>query len=148
MPISLSFVFRRRPENLAFDLIYGVVVAMFLAAYVLWDRRYRRRWQDHRSRNWKRIDGQFDEGEVITMEKARSKTVAGYEVWLGYDYEAEGERVGVFTLPRESREDADAALTALANQRIVVRVDPRNPDRSFVSEDDLAALLPARRPQK
>jgi hypothetical protein len=68
-----------------FDLLYGGVALTFLAGSVLWDRRYRRGWQNYRSRNWKRIDGRFDEGEVITMRKARSKSIAGYEVWLGYD---------------------------------------------------------------
>jgi hypothetical protein len=121
-----------------FDLLYGGVVLTFLAGSVLWNRRYRRRWQNYRSRNWKRIDGRFDEGEVITMRKARSKSIAGYE--------AKGEQVGVFRLPRKSKDDADAALSTLAHQRIVVWVDPDNPDRSFVSDDDLIALLPVRRP--
>jgi hypothetical protein len=76
---------------------------MFLAATVLWDRRYRRRWLNYRSRNWKRIEGLFDEGEVITMKKGRSQDIAGYEVWLGYDYEAEEEQVGVYRLPRKTR---------------------------------------------
>jgi Protein of unknown function (DUF3592) len=146
MAILILFLFRRRPENGMFDLLYGGVVLTFLAGSVLWDRRYRRRWQNDRSRNWKRIDGRFDEGEIITMRKARSKSIAGYEVWLGYDYEAEGEQVGVFRLPRKSKDDADAALSTLAHQRIVVRVDPDNPDRSFVSDDDLIALLPVGRP--
>ena len=80
------------------------------------------------------------------VRKARSKSIAGYEVWLGYDYEAEAEQVGVFRLPRKSKDGADAALSTLAHQRIVVRVDPDNPDRSFVSDDDLIALLPVGRP--
>jgi hypothetical protein len=146
MAILILLLFRHRPENGMFDLLYGGVVLTFLAGSVLWDRRYRRRWQNYRSRNWKRIDGRFDEGEVITMRKARSKSIAGYEVWLAYDYEAEGERVGVFRLPRKSKDDADAALSTLAHQRLVVRVNPDNPDRSFVSDDDLIALLSVRRP--
>jgi hypothetical protein len=146
MSILILLVFRHRPESLAFDLIYGGVVYTLLAAYLLWDRRYRRGWQNYRSRNWKRIDGRFDEGEVITMRKTRSKSIAGYEVWLGYDYEAGGEEVGVFRLPRKSKDDADAALSTLAHQRIVVLVDPANPDHSFFSDDDLIALLPVRHP--
>jgi hypothetical protein len=146
MAILILLLFRHRPEDGMFDFLYGGVVLTFLAGSVLWDRRYRRRWQNYRSRNWKRIDGRFDEGEVITMRRARSKSIAGYEVWLGYDYEAGGEQVGVFRLPRKSKDDADAALSTLARQRILVRVDPDNPDRSFVSDDDLIALLRVRRP--
>jgi hypothetical protein len=135
-------VFRRQPENLKFDLLYCGAMLAFLAVFVAWDRRYRRTWHNYRSRNWRRIEGLFDEGEVITMRKARSQTVAGYEVWLGYDYEAEGEQVGVYRLPRKTKDEAEAAPNKLANQRIVVRVSPRNSKRSFVSDEDLSALLP------
>ena len=64
MAILILLLFRHRPENGMFDLLYGGVVLTFLAGFILWDRRYRRRWQNYRSRNWKRIDGRFDEGEV------------------------------------------------------------------------------------
>jgi hypothetical protein len=146
MAILIQLLFRHRPENGMFDLLYGGVVLTFLAGFVLWGRRYRRRWQNYRSRNWKRIDGQFDEGEVVTMRKARSKSIAGYEVWLGYGYEVEGEQVGVYRLPRKSKDDADAVLSTLAHQRVVVRVAPGKPNRSFVSDEDVIAHLPARGP--
>lgn len=146
MAVLILLLFRHQPENGVFGLLCGGAVLTFLAGSVLWDRRYRRRWQNYRSRNWKKIDGRFDKGEVITMRKARSKSIAGYEVWLGYDYEAEGQQVGVYRLPRKSKDEADTALSTLAHQRIVVRVAPGNPKRSFVSDEDLIALLPARRP--
>jgi hypothetical protein len=81
MAVLILLLFRHQPENRVFDLLYGGAVLTFLAGSVLWDRRYRRRWQNYQSRNWKRIDGRFDEGEVLAMRKARSTSIAGYEVW-------------------------------------------------------------------
>jgi hypothetical protein len=143
MSVWTLILLRRPPENGTFDLLYGGAALTFLAVFVLWDRRYRTRWLNYRTRNWKRIEGVFDEGEVITMRKGRSESVAGYQVWLGYDYEADGEQAGLYRLPRKTKEEAEAALSKLAHQRVVVRVAPRNSKRSFVSDEDLSALLPA-----
>jgi hypothetical protein len=76
------------------------------------------------------------------MLKGRSKSIAGYEVWLSYEYESEGEQFGLYTLPRKSQDEAVQTLSVLANQRIPVRVAPGKPRRSFVSDEDLTALIP------
>jgi hypothetical protein len=137
------FLLKHQPDNGLFDLIYGVIVLALVAAYTLWDRRYRRRWQQHRSRDWERVEGKFDEGEVITMRKGRTKTIAGYEVLLGYEYQAEGEQNGIYNLPFKTKEEATAALNLLTNKTIIVRVAPGKPKRSAVSDEDLSAYLPA-----
>ncbi len=143
MRVSLLLVLlRHRRENGTFDLWYGGVVLTFLAGYTLWDRHYRRLWHNYRTRNWKKVDGRFDEGEVVTMLKGRSRTIAGYEVWLNCEYEAEGEQFGLYRLPLKSQDEAVQALSVLANQKIPVRVAPSKPGRSFVSDEDLTALLP------
>jgi hypothetical protein len=131
---------RHQPGDGKFELFYGLFGLTIVAVWTLWVRHYSRIWVDYRSRGWQRVAGRFDDGEVVTMRKARSKTIAGYEVWLGYDYQAEGEQAGLYRLPRKSKEDAETALSRLANQHMTVRVAPRNPKRSHVSED-LAALL-------
>jgi len=115
MAILTLVLLRHQTENGMFDLFYFGAVLTSLAGYVLWDRRYRRKWQNYRSRNWKRIEGRFDEGEIITMRKARSKTIAGYEVWLSYDYEAEGEQVGLYRLARKTKDEADSTLEPVMN---------------------------------
>ncbi len=132
----------RRTENGPFDLIYSGILFVFVAAFILWDRRYRRRWQEFRAQNWLEVPGRFDEGEIITMMKGRSKTVAGYEVWMGYEYQAKGEQGGVYRYPEmPSREDAEATLKLLADKNIVVRVDPSKPSRSYVLGNDVERLL-------
>jgi len=131
---------RRDSGSGAFELVFGGAVFALIAAWTLWERVYARKWHEYRSRNWTRVEGQFDEGEVIAMRRARSQTISGYEVWLGYDYHAEGEQNGLYRVSEGRKHEADAALTALAHKRIVVRVNPRNPKRSFVSENDFEGL--------
>jgi hypothetical protein len=136
----------RRTENGRFDLIYSGILFVFVTAFILWDRRYRRRWQEFRARNWLEVPGRFDEGEIITMMKGRSKTVAGYEVCMGYEYQTEGEQGGVYRYPEmPNREDAEAMLKLLADKNIVVRVDPSKPSRSYVLGNDAERLLSIQR---
>jgi hypothetical protein len=148
MLILLWFRHQDPPQSGEYYLLCFGVLFILVAGSVLWDRYYRRRWRNYRSRNWNRVDGRFAEGEVITMMTPRSTSIAGYLVRLGYGYESEGVRAGLYRLPYRSKDDAHAALTALAHQQIVVRVDPDKPDRSFVSDDDLAGLLPTPSPSK
>jgi hypothetical protein len=143
MALLLLFLLKHQTNNPAFDLAYLAVVLALLTTYTLWNSRYRRRWQQYRSRDWERIGGRFDEGEVITMRKGRSKTIAGYEVWLGYEYRAGGEQGGIYSLPFRTKDEAEAALRLLANKTIVVRVAPGKPKRSLVSDEDVSVLLPA-----
>jgi len=131
---------RHQTDSGKFELAYGFLGLTIIAVWTLWDRRYKRIWQDYRSRGWSRIEGQFDEGEVIPMRRGRSKTIAGYEVWLGYEYKAEGDQAGVYRLPRGTKGDAEEAMRKLANQRIIVRVSPRNSTRSHVSDEDISFL--------
>jgi hypothetical protein len=134
---------KHQTENSVFPLVYSITVLVLLFAYALWDRQYRRKWQQSRAKRWQKVEGEFDEGEVITMLKGRSKTIAGYEVSLGYEYQADGEQGGVYYLPEmKTKEEAETALKLLANKTIVVRVAPGRPDRSRVVDEDLAVLLP------
>ena len=65
------------------------------------------------------------------MRKGRSKTIAGYEVWLGYEYRAGGD----YSLPFRTKDEADAALRLLAIKTTVARAAPGQPKRSLVSDE-------------
>lgn len=132
---------RQRNGSGSFELIYGLSGLGVIVAWTLWDRHYRRVWQDWRSRTWMRIEGQFDEGEVVVMRKARSQAIAGYQVWLSYEYKADGDQAGVYTLPCKTENEAEEALKRLSNRRIVVRVSPRKANRSHVSDEDISQFL-------
>jgi hypothetical protein len=76
------------------------------------------------------------------MRKGRSETIAGYEVWMGYEYQVEGEQGGVYCYPEvASRDDAEATLKLFAHKNIAVRVNPNKPNRSYVLGNDVEQLL-------
>jgi hypothetical protein len=66
-------------------------------------------------------------------------------VGVGYDYEADGDQIGIYTLPFFSgfrtKEEAEASRKLVADQSVVVRVSPRNPKRSCVLDDDARPLI-------
>jgi len=110
-------------------------------AYSLWDRKYRRIWNQSRARGWPKVDGRFDDGEIVTMRKGRSKDIAGYQVWLGYEYEADGEHGGLYTLPTTTQANAEEELKRLANRMISVRVAPGTPKKSVVLDEDISGPI-------
>jgi hypothetical protein len=139
---AMFLLFRRGPEPPLFTLAYfGVIVAVGIA-YILWDRRYRRAWQQFRARNWQAVAGKFDKGEIVTMRN-RSQTITGYQVWLGY--EVDGEETGLYTLPFSgefpTEEEAERRRKMVAHKSIMVRVSPRNPKHSGILDDDVRPLI-------
>ena len=141
MPSFLAFALIRQRESLGFDLVYSGLIFLLLLGYLAWDRKFRRKFYAHQARTWQKVDGRFDEGEIITMRRARSNTIAGYEVLLGYEFEAEGQQAGVFFTPEvRDMADAEELLRRLANQQIPVRVCPGKPQKSRVLDQDIEFL--------
>lgn len=128
-----------------FTLAYSAVILSGVVGYILWIRLGRRKWDQARALNWPQAMANFDDGEIVTMRKGRSETIAGYEVWFGYDYQQDGEQEGLYTLPFrgefKTEEGAEEYRKTVANTRIPVRVSPRNPKRSCVLDHDVAPLL-------
>src|SRR5260370_42334038 len=86
---------RRGAGPALFTLAYCGVILAVVIGYILWDRRYRRAWQQFRARNWQAGAGQFDKGEIVTMRN-RSRAITGNQVWLGYAVDGGG--TGPYTL--------------------------------------------------
>jgi len=130
---------------LGYTAIYSTVMLSGLVGYILWDRRYRRKWRQARARNWPQTLAKFDEGEIVRMRKGRSKDIAGYQVWLGYEYDRGISHDGLYTLPYcgefKTEEQAEECRKILAHAKVPVRVSPRNPKRSCVLDFDVARLL-------
>ena len=146
MSAAMFFIHRRGAGSPIFSLIYLAVILGAVAASILWERRYKRKWQQSQARSWRQVAGKFDEGEIVTMRKGRSDVIAGYEVWLSYEYWEDGDQTGIYTLPFyysefPTEEEADECRKLVANQDIVVRVSPRNPKRSRVLDDDVRPLI-------
>jgi hypothetical protein len=137
------FILDRRAATPIYDLSYSALLLGIVVALILWDRRYRRKWQQGRARKWPRVSGQFDEGEIVTMRRGRSDTIAGYDVYLGYSYQSVGEQTGLYTCFFPTEDAAKTALELLANRAVTVRVAPSNPRKSRVLDEDLRELLPS-----
>jgi hypothetical protein len=136
----------RDHNNLIFSLVCLVMMLGWVALFILWTRRgYGRRWQQFRARSWRQIAGRFNDGEIVTMRKGGSGKIAGYQVWLEYDYAADGDQTGLYTLPFvgdfPSEEVAEKYRKRAANQDVAVRVSPSNPKHSCVFDEDVRFLI-------
>jgi hypothetical protein len=145
MPTASSFLLRHGAEPPLFTLAYFGVILAVVIGFILWDRRYRRAWQQFGARNWPQVPDKFDEGEIVTMRRGRSDIISGYQVWLGYDYEGDGEETKIYTLPFSgefpTEEEAEMSRKLLARRGVMVRVSPRNPKRSCILDDDVRPLI-------
>jgi hypothetical protein len=145
MQIASFLLFRRNAGSLVFDFAYSAVLFTLIFGMVLWQRRYGRKWRQFLARNWRQVAGRLDEGEIVTMRTARSNKISGYELWFAYDYEADGEQEGIYTLPFSGEfrtaEEAEVFRKLAADQSVIVRVSPRNPKRSCLLDEDMRPLI-------
>jgi hypothetical protein len=145
MQTASFLLFRHDTRSLVFDFAYSAVIFTLIFGMVLWDRRYGRKWQQFRARNWRQVTGKLDEGDIVPLLKGRSRTISGYQIWFGYDYEVDGEQVGIYTLPFFSefrtKEEAEVFRKLAADQSVIVRVSPRNPKRSCILDEDVRPLI-------
>jgi hypothetical protein len=134
--IGFAFEAWRQPD---IDFLFGLVVTCIVIALILWDRRYRGRWQQFRAEDWPQVEGIFvpGEGEVVTMRRGSSKAIAGYEAWLYYEYQCDGEQDGIYTHFFPTK--AQGFLKILGGQKIPVRVKPRKPSKSYILGRDVEA---------
>ena len=131
-----------RGDDPMFSLFFGLIVACILTLFILWDRRYRREWLQFRAKDWPKVEGIFvsGEGEVVTMRRGSSKTIAGYEARLYYEYQRGGEQYGIYTRFFSTKPEAEAFLKLLEGQKIPVRVKQRKPSRSYILDRDIEFL--------
>jgi hypothetical protein len=131
-------------DRVLFQLALWVVGFGNVTLWILWNNDYRRRWTQHRAREWQSVSGKFDEGAIVPRMGGRSGV--GYEVRLGYDYRADGEQVGICKLPFygvfSNEKGAEGCRQLVTNRNIAVHVSPRDPKRSAVLDEDVKLLLP------
>ena len=151
LPIAVAFILIwTTPAQHHSDLLFSFAclggMLGWVTLFIVWTRRgYGRKCQQFVARSWGQTPGRFDDGEIVPMRKGRSEKIAGYQVWLGYEYQAGGEQFGLYTLPFvgefSSEEIAESYRKKVANQEIGVRVAPRKPKRSCVLDEDVRLLL-------
>ena len=134
VPAPLLIPAASRDEPPIVTILMSLILGSMTAGFILWDRRYRRVWQQYRAEKWSQSDGHFSSGEVIMMKTARTKRVAGFEVWMHYQYNAgKGKTMtGIYRRPLSTREAAEAYVNRLAQQRIPVRRSDATPSDSCV----------------
>jgi hypothetical protein len=137
VPTEIGFALKRGDPT--FDLFFGLIVICIVIALILWDRRYRRRWQQFRAEDWPPVEGIFvlGEGEVVTMRRGSSKTIAGYEARLYYEYQCSGEQDGIYAQFFPTKAEAEAFLKILQGQKVPVRVKPGKSSKSCILDRDV-----------
>ena len=142
MPATLSVVAASPNEPAAVTILMSLIVGVVVAGIILWDRRYRRVWEQFRAEQWPPSEGHFSSGEVITMMTARSKQITEFEVRMYYQYEA-GRTTGkgIYKRLLPTREAAEAYVERLAKQRIQVRIANGRPSVSCVLDKDVDTLV-------
>jgi hypothetical protein len=141
--IAMLSVIRGSGESPVFAICYGIAVGFIVAIYILWDRRYRRKWEQFRARGWARVEGEFlpGSGETVRMMKGRSEDVAGFEAWLDYRYQDGAELEGTYRRFFGTKQEAQGLIALLEGQRIPVSVSPRKPSISRVLDSDVDQLI-------
>jgi Protein of unknown function (DUF3592) len=126
-----------RDDDPTFTVFVCIVILL-----ILWNRRYQREWQQFRAKDWPKVEGTFvsGEGEVVTMRRGSSKTIAGYEARLYYEYQCDGEQHGIYARFFSTRPDAEEFLRLLDGQKIAVRVKQRKPSKSYILDRDVELL--------
>lgn len=114
-------------------LIVGVVVT----AVILWQRRYRRVWEQTRAQNWPQGEGRFFSGEVVPLLTGRSQRVAAFEIQMRYQYEAGRTLTGTYKRVFPTKEAAEAFIKRLDGQRVSVRIANGRPSLSCVLDKDV-----------
>jgi hypothetical protein len=128
-------------EPFAVTAFMTLIIGIVVTGVILWDRRYRRVWQQSRAGKWPQSEGRFLSGEVIAMRTGRSQKLAGFEVWMDYEYHAGQQRDGIYRRPVPTKEAAELYIKRLTNQRVPVRVAARTPSLSCVLDKDVDNLL-------
>jgi hypothetical protein len=139
---DIGFILKPR-DNPTFDFLWALTIGSIFAIYILWDRRYRHKWQQFRAKDWPQALAKFlpGSGEVVQMMKGRSKSVAGYEAWLYYEYHYDGEQEGLYRRFFPTRPEAETFLKLLEGQQVSVRVAPRKPSKSHILDRDVELLI-------
>lgn len=136
------FLISTGDEPLAVFGFMSSVIGFISIGVVLWNRGYWYAWRQFRARQWPQVQGRFSSGKVVALMKGRTNSIAGYQLWLHYEYRA-GKGLsgnGLYKRTFDRREDAEAWLNRIKGQKFPVRMARNQPSVSCLLEQDLAFL--------
>jgi hypothetical protein len=95
-----------------------------------------------RGRKWPEVSAVIDVVSVVLIEDDIPSPKADldgsyYKATLTYTYKKTGQQMGDYSRDFGNREDAEAWANSYKGETIKVHVDPRDPTRSVLREEDL-----------
>lgn len=115
---------------------YGVYFAFAWGA-VSW-RRWQKRRRESAAQSWPTAEAIILCGEVAPVPKTSC-----FLATLQYTYFAGEYRTGQYQHEFARESDADNFVRRLANQRLPIRYNPANPDRSVLEQTSVEQQIPA-----
>jgi hypothetical protein len=126
-----------RFENIMFLLVAGTMILVAICWGAMEDLVKRKR-----GRNWPTVSAVIDVVSVTTVEaKGISSTAVHY--WptylatLTYSYNNPEQQMGDYSRSFANEDDAKAWANSYKGETVKVHVDPRDPTRSVLREEDL-----------
>ena len=137
MLTEIAFALKRGNDPPPYFLVFCLIV--FFILLNLWNRRYRREWQQFRAKDWPIVEGIIvsGEGEIVTMTKGSSNKIAGYEAQVYCEYQCDGEHGGIYTRFFSTAPEAEAFVKLLEGKKIPVRVKQQKASRSYILDRDV-----------
>ena len=117
------------PRNLAALLkLIAYPLAFLVSAIAAW-------WHRRMAKialAWPSVDGHVQFDSVAPIQDSSS-----YSVTLQYSYFVEEYRSGEYTEVFDSEKDANDFASRMKDQKVPVRYDLKNPDKSLIEEEDV-----------
>ncbi len=126
-----------RFEIILFSLIAGSIIlaGIFRGIVEEWIERTR-------GRDWPMVSAVIDAVSVTLVESKGISSLAvhywpSYLATLTYSYRSPGQQMGDYSRSFGNKDDAEAWANSYKGETVKVHVDPRDPTRSVLREEDL-----------
>jgi hypothetical protein len=124
-----------RREIILFSLIAGTIILVAICRGIVeeWIKRTR-------GRNWPTVLAVVDAVSVVFIQDPAPRyalDLSHYKATLTYIYRNPEKRTGDYSRDFGKKEDAEAWANSYKGETVKVHVDPRDPTRSVLREEDL-----------
>ena len=138
-PIACILMFGGGPLTGSEVKWFFFVVGAIMLAAIFWDV-VAALVKRARGRNWPTISAVIDNVNVTFFQDKFPRYAldsSHYKVTLTYIYNSHGQQMGDYSRDFGNKEDAEAWANSYKGETVKVHVDPRDPTRSVLREEDL-----------